>query len=125
MDLAETQALFARGRNEWNAWAAATIERGRAIVAAREWAWAFDSRFDPGPTNRATADYWRDAAAIFRYHTFAEPADFSGFVFPSYAGFVAARFPRGACFQGARFGDGAGFDGAWFGATATFDEAEF
>jgi hypothetical protein len=125
MDLAASLALFARGRDEWNAWAEAMIERGRAIVAAGEWGWAFDERHDPGPTNQTTANFWHDAAASFRYHTFVEPADFSGFVFPGYAGFVESRFPRGARFRKTRFGDGAGFDSARFGAEAAFDDAEF
>ena len=73
MDPTASLALFARGKNEWNAWAAETVERGRAIVSAGEWAWAFDSRSDPYPTNKVTADYWNDAAAQFSYHQFVDP----------------------------------------------------
>jgi hypothetical protein len=125
MDLAASLALFAKGRDEWNAWAAAAIERGRAIVAAGEWGWAFDSRSDPYPTNQTTANYWHDAAAVFSYHTFAEPPDFSGFVFPGYAGFITSKFPRGATFRQTRFGDGVGFNFARFDGAVTFDDAEF
>jgi uncharacterized protein YjbI with pentapeptide repeats len=125
MDLEASLALFARGRGQWNAWAEAMIERGRAVVAAGEWRWAFDSRSDPYPTNQPTGNYMRDAAAIFSYHEFADPPDFSGFVFPGYAAFIASKFPCGASFRGTRFGDGAGFNYARFGATAAFDGAAF
>jgi uncharacterized protein YjbI with pentapeptide repeats len=125
MDLAASLALFARGRDQWNIWAAAMVERGRAIVAAGGWGWALDSRSDPYPTNQATKDYRHDAAALFSYHEFVDPPDFSGFVFPGYAAFIGAQFPQGARFRATRFGDGAGFNYARFGATTEFDGVEF
>ena len=125
MDVAASLALFALGRAEWNAWATAMIERGRRIVAAGEWCWAFDSRSDPYPTNQATQNYCQDAAALFSYHHFADRPDFGGFAFPGYAAFIGSSFPRGASFRGARFLAGSGFNFASFGATAEFDDAEF
>jgi hypothetical protein len=125
MDLDASLALYAQGREAWNAWAAPMIERRRALVAAGEWAWARDSRADPYPTNEATGSWWNDAAAQFSYHEFTDPPDFGGFVFPGAGLFVTAKFQRGACFREARFRDGACFNFARFGATAEFDAAEF
>lgn len=125
MDCMASLALFARGRDVWNAWAADMVARGRAIVAAGDWGWSFDSRLDASPTNKVTADYLHDAAALFSYHQFNDAPDFSGFVFPGYAGFIATKFPHGARFCGTRFGDGVGFNFARFGAAVAFDGAEF
>jgi uncharacterized protein YjbI with pentapeptide repeats len=125
MNLDESLALHARGREEWNRWAVATRERRDALVAAEQWAWAYDSRADVYPTNEATQKWWSEAAAQFSYHEFVEPVDFSGFVFPSSGLFIMAKFPLGARFSGAQFLDGACFNYAQFGAAAEFDSAEF
>jgi hypothetical protein len=125
MDLDASLALYAHGKEEWNAWAAPMIDRRRELVAAGEWAWARDSRADPYPTNEATRSWWHAAAAQFSYHEFADPPDFSGFVFPGAGLFIAAKFPQGARFRAARFRDGACFNFARFSATAEFTASEF
>jgi hypothetical protein len=125
MELDASLALYARGKEEWNRWAAQMRERRRALVAAGEWAWSVDSRADPYPTNEATGAWWREAAAQFSYHEFADAADFSGFEFPGVALFVSATLARGGRFRAARFYDGACFNFARFDATAEFSEAQF
>ena len=125
MNLEESLTLYTRGREEWNRWAVATMERRDALVAAGQWAWAYDSRADVYPTNEVTGKWWAEAAAQFSYHEFVEPVDFSGFVFPSHGLFIMAKFPLGACFSTAQFLDGACFNYAQFGAAAEFDSAEF
>jgi hypothetical protein len=125
MNLEESVALYANGREAWNCWAAATVERRHALVTAGQWAWAYDSRADVYPTNDVTQKWWAEAAAQFSYHEFVEPVDFSGFVFPSSGLFIMAKFPLGARFSRAQFLEGACFNYAQFGAAAEFDSAEF
>jgi hypothetical protein len=125
MNLDESLALYASGREEWNRWAAAATVRRHALVAAGQWAWAYDTRADVYPTNEITGEWWREAVAQFSYHEFPEPVDFRGFVFPSNGLFVMARFPQGARFSTAQFLEGACFNYAQFGAAAEFDGVEF
>lgn len=125
MDLEQSLALYARGREEWNRWAAAMIERRDALVATGQWAWAYDSRADVYPTNAATGMWWQEAAAQFSYNEFVAPVDFRGFVFPSHALFVMAKFQREARFSAAQFLEDACFNYATFSVAAAFDGAEF
>jgi hypothetical protein len=125
MDLAESLALYAEGKEAWNAWAAPMIARRRALVAAGQWAWARDSRSDEYATNAATQNWQQDAAAQFNYHSFDHAPDFGGFVVPGACVFVATKFPAGACFRAAHFLGGACFNYARFGAAAIFEDAEF
>jgi len=125
MNLEESLALHASGPKEWNRWAAATIDRRDALVAAGQWAWAYDSRADVYPANEATGKWWQEATAQFSYHEFVEPVDFSGFMFPSHGLFVMAKFPQGARFSMAQFLEGASFNYAQFGDAAEFENAEF
>jgi hypothetical protein len=125
MNLDQSLALYASGREEWNRWAAAATARRHALVAAGQWAWAYDTRADVYPTNEITGEWWREAVAQFSYHEFPEPVDFRGFVFPSNGLFVMARFPQGARFSTAQFLEGACFNYAQFGAAAEFDGVEF
>jgi uncharacterized protein YjbI with pentapeptide repeats len=125
MNLKESLTLYSRGREEWNRWAAATRERRHALVAAGQWAWAYDSRGDVYPTSEATGRWWEEAAAQFSYHEFAAPVDFSGFVFPSHGSFIMAKFPLEARFSTAQFLEGACFNYAQFGAAAEFNNVEF
>jgi hypothetical protein len=125
MDLRSSLALYARGREAWNAWAETMIEQRRALVATGEWAWALDSRADAYPTNEATRRWWNDAVAQFSYHEFVEPVDFRGFLFPGAGAFVSAKLPQDACFCEVRFCDGACFNFAEFGGAADFTDAEF
>jgi uncharacterized protein YjbI with pentapeptide repeats len=125
VDLDDSLALYARGRQAWNAWGETMLHRRRALLAAGGWGWALDSRCDPYPTNKATGQWWHDAAAQFSYREFAEPVDFTGFVFPGAALFVGAKFRRRVDCRGARFYDGACFNFARLDASAIFDAAEF
>lgn len=66
MNQQETLALFAKGREAWNAWAAEMQAQREALEAAETWSLG-DDRSD---WNDATAE-WQDAAAAdFREHTF-------------------------------------------------------
>jgi uncharacterized protein YjbI with pentapeptide repeats len=125
MDIAGSLALYARGKEAWNAWAEPMIARRRALAATGQWAVARDSREDEYPTNAATQSWQQEAAAQFNYHVFDHAPDFSGFVFPGACVFVATKFPEGACFRAARFLGGACFNYARFGAAADFENAEF
>src|SRR5262249_52963706 len=102
---AESLALFARGREAWNDWAAATTARYRALVAAGRWSYTTENQY-PGeviPGNPETAAWMSESIANFRLHAFSDTPDFSGFAFPGAALFVSTKFIGGAGFSGAHF----------------------
>lgn len=131
MNKADTLALFAQGKEAWNAWAERMLAERKALEEKGEW-----REFDREGASQA----WRDAArADFRGHKFAEPANFSGYVFPDEANFgpvkgkdatgksvhISVRFEMPAFFGGAIFSGFASFGGAIFADTAYFTESRF
>ena len=119
MNREESLALFARGRQAWNAWAEGRRAERRALEEAGAWI------ENPGPGNAATMAWHDTAAADFCGHEFKGATDFSGFVFPSQAKFEGASFSGDAWFNEAAFAGSAQFSEAAFAGSAWFNEASF
>ncbi len=112
MNQQESLALFANGRDAWNAWAERMLDARAALEADGNWV---EGRSEP-ELNAATRAWHAAAAADFSKCTFQEPADFSGFVFPGRAGFGGASFSGDARFVGVRLGGSALDRRRWRGA---------
>ncbi len=112
MNQEQSLALFANGRDAWNAWAEQMLDARAALEADGTWV------EDPTERewNEATRAWHTAAAADFTKYTFQEPADFSGFVFPGRAGFGGASFSGDARFVGVRLGISALDRRQWGGA---------
>ncbi len=101
MNKEETLALYAQGKETWNAWA-------NDLLARRE-----------------DSEAWKDAAeADFRSYAFQE-AHFSEFIFPGNALFDGATFKGPAVFGGVTFKGTAKFEKARFTGIAIFSGATF
>ena len=109
MNKDESLALYAQGREAWNAWAAERRAEREALKAAGNWVEPDSGR----NLNDATRD-WHAAAADFSEHTFEAPVDFASFDFPGEARFVGATFRGYTTFDWATFSSSAWFDGATF-----------
>ena len=140
MNRDETQALYAQGKDAWNAWAAKMLSQRQAVEAAGTWAVEKDRFGTIEPNNEATTAWFKSAAAEFSTakapYEFKNTVDFSGWVFPADAGFEKATFPgtawfgeatflSNAVFEKATFSGDAGFEKATFSGTAWFGEATF
>ncbi len=121
MNTKESVALFAQGKDAWNAWAAERQAEREALKAAGTWVES-PREHDWNDETRA----WHDTAkADFSNHNFEEAADFSDFLFPGDARFERASFASGAGFGGASFAGIAGFDQTLFKGYTTFQDAVF
>jgi hypothetical protein len=123
--LEESLALYARGREAWNAWAIPLRAQRRQLLADDLWLETLDSRCDVYPANPETTNWLNETYAIFSYHTFEEPVDFRGFIFPGYAGFVSTKFKAPAQFGGAVFDRGVCFNYGEFSAHVDFTATQF
>ena len=121
MNKEESLALFAQGREAWNAWADKMQAERKALESAG--AWTGDR--DPFEWNDATRHWHTAAATDFSKHGFGDNADFSAFIFPGEAGFGGANFNREAVFNGASFSGDAVFGGASFSGDVGFTEVSF
>jgi len=121
MNKEESLALFAKGRDAWNAWAKKMFDEREALEADGAWV--------EGPTdadrNEATRAWHAAAAADFSKHVFRSRADFSGFVFRGDARFNGATFKGNVLFDKATFAGDAWFNEATFTGDALFNEATF
>src|SRR5512132_3160141 len=99
MNKEETLALYARGKDAWNAWAKTMLDQRAEMEAAGTW--AVGARGDPG--NGGTRAWLDTAKADFAGHLFEGRADFDGFLFPGNADFSKARFTNEARFETAMF----------------------
>lgn len=132
MNKEESLALFAQGRDAWNAWAATMFAEREALEAAGTWTVGRDE----AEWNDATRT-WHEAAEVdFLNRIFKGCVNFSGFVFPGDVSFVGATFSGNSDFDGARFSGGASFiqatfsvsvfvRGATFSGDALFSEVTF
>ena len=127
MDQAATFALLAKGREAWNEWAEAVTAEQRALVASGKWRFSVEQQY-PGdviPENPETRAWMSDSIAQFAQTEFADPVDFSGFVFPGTALFMNCKFRGAARFSGAKFRYGAIFNVASFAGPVDFENVEF
>ncbi len=123
MDKQSSLALFARGREAWNAWALAAEAELDKIVRDGDWTWRPDSGCDIEFTN-PRADRWHlEHAVDFSYHEFTGRADFSGFIFPGFAMFAGAKFLSEADFSHIEVQRAICFNYASFGGPTTFADA--
>ena len=121
MNEEESLALFAQGRDAWNAWTGKMSTEREALQAAGTWI----AGRDEAEWNDATRAWHEAAKADFGEHQFKESADFSGFVFPDHAWFSEATFSGDARFNEAVFLGDAWFSEATFSGDARFNEAVF
>jgi hypothetical protein len=117
----QSLALFATGRDAWNAWAEKMSGERAALEAEGTWV---DDPFE-SEWNEPTRAWHAAAAADFSAYTFQEPAEFSGFVFPGDARFGEASFSGDADFYSATFSGHAEFGKATFTGKAWFDGTTF
>ena len=99
MNKEESLALFAKGRDAWNAWAEKMLDARAALEADGSWG---EGR-SVSEWNEATRAWHAAAAADFSDYRFQETADFFGFVFPSHVEFEKATFTGDVGFHGASF----------------------
>ena len=124
MNREETLALYAQGRDAWNAWAQNMLDERAAMEKAGTWAAEQDESNSPKAKNGVTSAWMQTAISDFSNndnpHTFAEPVDFSGFIFPGLAWFDTTKFDGRAKFVAAKF-----LANAWFGRSTFVEETSF
>ena len=129
MNREETLALYAQGREAWNAWADAMLAARKRLEDAGAWQAEKNPFGGLEPQNDATRAWMDTARADFssaaRPHTFEEAVHLRGFVFPGDAWFGGATFSGDARFDEATFSGDAWFDKATFSGLAWFDKATF
>ncbi len=129
MNREETLALYAQGRDAWNAWAQNILDERAAMEKAGTWAVASSEFGSRDAKNGATAAWMKATLADFSNsdnpHTFAKAVDFSGYIFPGLAWFDTAKFEGRAGFQTTQFLGNAWFGRSTFAGEARFEEATF
>lgn len=95
MNKEESLALFAQGRDAWNAWAAEILAEREALEAAGTWTAAKKK----SEWNDATLAWDTAATVDFTGRKFNGLTDFSGFTFPGDTKFRKAEFSGGAWFR--------------------------
>jgi|APTNR8051073442_1049403.scaffolds.fasta_scaffold01577_3 uncharacterized protein YjbI with pentapeptide repeats len=127
MNKEESLALYARGRDAWNAWAKEMLVKRAALEAEGEWVEGSNAR-----AMKSKRRDWDCAAAVdFSNHIFEQVSDFARFHFPGKARFFKTTFSAEARFREAVFSNDAGFlqanfsDGAIFQDVAFSGEADF
>ena len=125
MDQQQTLALWAQGKDAWNAWAEELLGRRKAMEAAGTWAATKDFFGSLEGQNDGTRAFLADAAAVFSTndskHTFEQDQDFSGRKFPGAAWFGGAAFSGDAWFVLAKFKGYTSFANATFVRGASFN----
>ena len=148
LDQEETFALYAKGRDKWNAWANALLEERRALEATppdlngtqdNMAAWLAKARADfsaqtlilSSSTHSKSCEEVKVCAPVEDGITAScrtldgANFDFNGFVFPSDVTFRGTRFQGNALFQQANFMGMAQFLGTRFGQSAEFYASRF
>jgi hypothetical protein len=128
MNRDETLALFAKGKEAWNAWAADMQSQRAALEKSGEWQ-AFNLGFELEGENEVTRNWLRAAGVEFSTNDIVgqelKNAQFSGWTFPGGARFDGATFSGNARFDEATFSGDARFGGATFSGVARFGGATF
>lgn len=116
-----TLARWGEGKESWNAWAEALLQRKSRLIEAGEWA---ANPFGEAE-NAATREWLDDARADFADQVFPEQVHFAGYTFPGPVDFAGCAFSAGANFDEARFEAAAHFARTRFEAPASFKRAVF
>jgi len=117
----KTLARWGEGKESWNAWAEALLQRKSRLVEAGEWA---ANPFGEAE-NAATREWLDEARADFADQVFPEEVHFAGYIFPGPVNFAGCAFSAGASFDEARFEAAAHFAKTRFEAPASFKRATF
>lgn len=110
MNKNETLALYEKGREAWNAWAAEMLAKQNELKAIGQW--------------QLQGENWSQMAAVDFFSTHVEDANFTDFEFPGHARFTRINCEK-TSFDGARFFGAATFDESHFHIQVTFDRATF
>lgn len=121
MNKEESLALFAKGKDAWNEWAARMLEERKALETAGTWTLSQDESV----WNDATRAWRAAAKADFSGHQFKGSVNFSSFVFPDDARFDEVIFSGEACFEEVTFSGDAWFERAAFPDRTSFGKANF
>jgi len=121
MSVEQTLTRWSTGKESWNAWAEALLERKEKLLDSGEWA---ANPFGEGE-NAATREWLEEARADFSDQVFPENVHFADYVFPGPVNFSNCAFSDGANFDGARFEAAALFPKARFEAAARFKGVRF
>jgi len=121
MSVEQTLARWGEGRESWNAWAEALLERKAKLIASGDWA---ANPFGEGE-NVATREWLEAARADFFDQVFPENVHLAGYIFPGPVNFANCAFSGGANFDDARFEGAAVFAKARFEAAVSFKRAIF
>lgn len=125
MNKEQSLALWRQGRDAWNAWAKAMLDRRAEMERDGTWASHRDIYVRERSRNGATDRWMQQAAADFEGQVFNEKTSFAGFLFPGLATFEEAAFRRGTWFDRAMFSGDAVFIGTTFSGDVVFDNAAF
>ena len=131
MNKDETLALYAQGKDAWNAWAKDMLDRRAEMEKAGTWQVRPCESFEFTEGQNVETRVWFDAVRVdFKGHTFEEQANeeeasFAGFVFPGDADFSKATFSGDAHFECTTFSEYVKFRGVKFSGEARFEEATF
>jgi hypothetical protein len=121
-----TLERYARGGQEWNAWAEGMLALKTALEKAGWWKWyKLNGEHGYDETN-----LWRELSqAVFSSartnHVFGDEDSFRQLIFPGRAEFERATFPRNAQFERTTFFGSASFGSATFSYGANFNGATF
>jgi uncharacterized protein YjbI with pentapeptide repeats len=121
MDKEESLALYAKGKDAWNAWANDMLTKKAVLEKAGQW----EIDTDGQGINQKTRDWMDKSTTNFYKHIFSERADFSGFIFPYFGYFDRTEFSANAEFYGVKFIGKTSFHNVKFINSAQFTEAEF
>lgn len=116
MNKEETLALWAQGKDAWNAWAQRMLDQRAEMEKAH----------GPGrPTSESMSDWIAKAAADFSAQEFGEDMNFDSFVFPGQANFNKTVFRKEARFGGGTFKQNAEFSQTIFSGDVWFHGRTF
>lgn len=121
MNKEESLALYAKGRDAWNAWANEMLAKKAELEKDGQWQ---SDQFEHG-VNQETKDWERDSKVDFYGHIFNDKVDFSSFIFPYSVNFENATFSSHVKFTNATFGGNAIFLNATFSHFTDFIGATF
>jgi Pentapeptide repeats (9 copies) len=121
MNQEETWALYAQGKDAWNAWAAERLKVRDLMKADGTWGYFDEQQYRP---NAATEKWLESSFATFSssddLRAFKNIAFFEGFIFPGNVSFEGANFHGEAYFTTAKFEGAVSFQRAVFEMWAVF-----
>lgn len=121
MNKEEALALYAQGREAWNAWAEEKLDERRKLEEAGGW----QVNAAGEGQNDATTSWLSAAMADFADCEFKGELDLSHFIFPGRAKYNGAVFSDKVVFSDSIFSHDAVFNHATFKSSVLFDRASF